>query len=442
MSEAFYVTHSRARWISPLLAFLFGTLVFIAVLDRLPLSVFGFSVSAYRLLSLPLLITIIFTLLRSGWIPWAQQGPTAFLLLGLLLSMALSSFFSTNPEIALLYLVRYVEYALIALLLSAILCTHWQERYWLPFAWTLLLSALLASATVLSDFWGATAFYRWYEPDRPYVRQMGILGEANYAGAKLAILMPFILYLTSWYTQKRRWGRLALVIGAGITVSFALFITGSRMGGLLASVALAVFLLREIRWLRQPRVILLFAAIFGLLLAPPLFRSRGPMLQAFEYISSRYGLVITFLRSGTEEFRGVRETSLRERIEVFEAGLEMFADHPLFGAGLAQFPYTIQLYNPLYSGVYSHNTYLTVLAELGLAGAIFFILLSGRMFVLLYRALTHHSEIHFYMLLSFVLLQMSFLFLHDLDNKYYWTLFLPICLYLEHRSSARVSRGD
>jgi O-antigen ligase len=271
---------------------------------------------------------------------------------------------------------------------------------------------------------------------------MGILGEANYAGAKLAILLPFILHLTSWYAQKRRWGWLALVIGAGITVSLALFITGSRMGGLLASVALAVFLLREIRWLRQPRVILLFAAILGLLLAPALFRSRGPMSQALEYISSRYGLVITFLRSGTEEFRGVRETSLRERIEVFEAGLEMFADHPLFGAGLAQFPYTIQLYNPLYSGVYSHNTYLTVLAELGLTGAIFFILLSGRMFVLLCRALTNHSGIYFYMVLSFALLQMGFLFLHDLDNKYYWTLFLPVCFYLEHRFSVRAGRGD
>jgi O-antigen ligase len=439
MSEAFNVTHSRARWISPLLACLFGALVFIAVLDRLPLSIFGFSVSAYRFLSLPLLITIIFTLLRSGWIPWAQQGPMSLLLLGLLLSMALSSLFSTDPEIALLHLLRYLEYALIALLLSAILCTHWQERYWLPFAWTLLLSALFASATVLTDFWGATAFYRWYEAERPYVRHMGILGAANYGSAKLVVLMPFIFYLGAFYAQRRRWGALSFVIGAGLIVSIALFITGSRMGGLLASIALAVFLLREIRWLRKPRVILLFAAILGLLLTASISFGEGPMSQAFRYVSNRYGVLISFLRSGEESYNRVRESSLRERIEVFRAGLRMFADHPLLGIGLAHFPLVIGEYDPRYSRVYSHNTYLSVLAELGLIGILFFIFLCRQMFFLFHRAFMTDKGFYFYLFLSYILLLIGFLFLHELDNKYFWTLFLPISLYL---ATLRLARSE
>ncbi len=413
---------------------LFSAILAIAVLDRLSISLFGAHLSVYRLLSLPLLFIALLLLLRHGRLRWFGIRPTLLFLAGFLLAMGFSSFGAAQPEISFLYLLRYLEYTLVSILLYLIVRSQRSPRHWHSFCWWMLLSAFFSAMTVLSDFAGITAFYRLFEEARPFVRHVGILGEANYAGMKLATLVPFIFYLAASAARARHGLTLAFVSGAGLIVAFALFITGSRVAGLLAALAGIGFLLKEFHGLRQPRVMALFVLILGLFLSAAISFQPGPLAQAFDYLRNRYGLLLTFVRTGQEELGPVRETSLKERLDVLQTGLKIFRDHPVFGVGLSHFPLIIGQYNPSYSGVYSHNTYLSVLTELGLFGTIFFFSLIVRMLQLFVRASLsqpQESRFDFYLLLSYLVLLTGFTFLHELDNKYFWTLYVPAALYYE-----------
>lgn len=429
----------RARRAATWPALLLALLLALAPLDRLPLSVLGLTVSAYRVLSLPILLCLLFGLFRYGSLPWPGLRSTPVLLSSLLLVMALSSLFADDPPLALAHLLRFVEYALIVLLLYMVLRLFWSKRHWPFLAWGLLASASLASITVLTDFFEISGFYLLYEADRPFVRHVGLLGEANYAAAKLGVLLPFILYLGARSARGRHRMTLSLVIGAGLLVATALFVTGSRTGGLLAAVALAAFLVREFRWILRARVLLTAVAIGGLLLGSFFAFGAGPFAQALRYVTERYGVLVSFIGTGQERFREVTETSLQERFEVSVAGLSMFADHPLLGVGLANFPPSVGSYDPRYAGTYSHNTYLSALTELGVLGGLFFVLLCWRVFRLLVAGAAIDRDTRFYLALSYALLLLSFLFLHELDNKYFWTLFLPMALYFER---GRAGRGS
>jgi len=252
--------------------------------------------------------------------------------------------------------------------------------------------------------------------------------------------------LGSIYLKRRRWGKVFSIMAAGLIVALAIFVSGSRMGGLVAAAILGGFLLKEIRWLRQPKVLITFFIAFGLVAASLIFLPQQPLLQASRYLTNRYGIVVTFLQTGEEQFHEVRETSLRERIDVFWAGLQMFITRPLQGIGPGNFPLVIGDYDPNYSSVYSHNTYLSVLAELGIIGYLFFILLCLRMLVSIYRISrspgSQDGSFYTYLLLSCLALFFIFIFLHDFDSKYFWTVFLPVALFADsqaHSTSSTVS---
>jgi O-antigen ligase len=193
-------------------------------------------------------------------------------------------------------------------------------------------------------------------------------------------------------------------------------------------------------------VLLILSVALGLVAASLFSLPQKPLLQASRYLTNRYGIVVSFLRTGEEQFHEVRESSLRERIDVFRAGLQMFTAHPLLGVGPGNFPLVIGDYDPNYSAVYSHNTYLSVLAELGIVGYLFFILLCLRMLVSIYRISRSSGSggrsFYTYLLLSCLALFFIFLFLHDLDSKYLWTLFLPVALFADSGAYSTSSAGS
>jgi len=75
------------------------------------------------------------------------------------------------------------------------------------------------------------------------------------------------------------------------------------------------------------------------------------------------------------------DVSFQQRIATSLAGLEMFVDHPLSGVGLGCSVIAWPLYAPkgLYTrgALVTHNTFVQVLSETGLLGAIPFLLLIG-----------------------------------------------------------------
>jgi len=62
------------------------------------------------------------------------------------------------------------------------------------------------------------------------------------------------------------------------------------------------------------------------------------------------------------------------RTEMYKAALEIFKDYPVFGAGLGQYEDLIPIYKPKVSmHLHAHNTYLEVLAEMGVVGLLAFL---------------------------------------------------------------------
>jgi O-antigen ligase len=416
---------------------LFGISASIAVLDRLPVSS-DIGVSAYRVLHIPILLAILLFLLSHRQIKWTAYNPTLFLVTGLIIAIIVSGFQPYEVSAAFVNVLRYCEYLVISVLLFMVLRNFWRPSYWIPFSWVLLFTALLSSITVLTDFWGLSRFYSWFTAEQPYVRHMGILGEANYGAAKLCMLLPFILFLESIYLRSRQFWKSLATTGAGLIVVLTIFLSGSRMGGLIAAVTLVVFLLKEIRWLRRPRVAIGVVCALGLLVAVLSVLPQQPISQAFSYITHRYGIVVSFLQGKGEQFEGVKETSLQERIDVFFAGMDMFFSRPVQGVGPGIFPFVIEDFDPNYVSVYSHNTYLSALAELGIAGFIFFVMLCVRILVSI-RKMARSSSLQYrgfysYLCISFVGLLFIFMFLYEFENKYFWTLFLPVAMWADSLS--------
>ena len=70
------------------------------------------------------------------------------------------------------------------------------------------------------------------------------------------------------------------------------------------------------------------------------------------------------------------DTSVAMRMDMWEAAIAMFLDHPLFGIGWGAFKHVYPVYNELIqeAGIvifHAHNMYLNMLAETGLVGTFF-----------------------------------------------------------------------
>ena len=148
--------------------------------------------------------------------------------------------------------------------------------------------------------------------------------------------------------------RLAL-LGVALVYVAAILVTFSR-GGLLGLVAvMGLYAWRRRSILLQGLMVLLVVA--GLLLAGQ-FWTRG------------------------ETFTNLNEdTTVRQRLATSQAGLAMFADHPLLGVGLGCSVIAWPLYAPegLYTrgALVTHNTFVQALGETGALGFIPFILFIG-----------------------------------------------------------------
>jgi O-antigen ligase len=85
------------------------------------------------------------------------------------------------------------------------------------------------------------------------------------------------------------------------------------------------------------------------------------------YLVARYGIPI--FQSSTTYFRLTDEYARRSdlgRIDLYSEAWKYFLQNPIFGLGFNQF----RLYNS--KGMYSHSTYMEILANTGMVGAVLF----------------------------------------------------------------------
>lgn len=184
----------------------------------------------------------------------------------------------------------------------------------------------------------------------------------NDLGLMLALSIPMIVYLLARRKQNAaialfRWAQFALCVSA-------VLLTGSR-GGLLATLAAVIALPLTYRRLPQWQKAIailasLGAVIGGVFLVPPDTWRR-------------------FFNLGSE----ISEGTMTHRTQIWAASVELFRSHALLGVGSSAHPAAVVsiIGRPLVA----HNTFLSVLVELGVPGELLLFGLLGAAFFCAWR---------------------------------------------------------
>ncbi len=197
-----------------------------------------------------------------------------------------------------------------------------------------------------------------------------------------------------------------------------------------------------------------------------LTRSRGAMLGlavgmliAFIFSSPRHRkiIVVGLLAAGLGIFNlsdeafiersstitrqaDERDASASSRLEIWEGGVKMLAEHPLLGVGPGNFYQNIGRYQPLHPGRDAHNTLVRCAGELGLAGLSVFVWLVFNAFRILRQCIRDAAlfppEIAKdfqlmslgYMAAMFAMLAYGMTGTLIYTEYLWWMLILPVCL--------------
>ncbi len=192
------------------------------------------------------------------------------------------------------------------------------------------------------------------------VRTGSTVGHPNTLSAYLAMCLPLVL----WLAAKSR--ARAARIGWGALAAASLFVVVASLSrgawlGVAAGGAVAILLVLASGRRPTRAAALVAGAILALaLLLPLLTPMRGPVLTRLGQLTDMSA-----------------ETS-RTRVELWRAGLRMFADHPILGVGLDSYiaafpPYrTVALTRIEWGGTpaKAHNDAIQILATQGLLGGI------------------------------------------------------------------------
>jgi O-antigen ligase len=184
----------------------------------------------------------------------------------------------------------------------------------------------------------------------------------NDLGLMLALSIPMIVYLLARPKQNPaialfRWAQFALCVAA-------VLLTGSR-GGLLATfaalVALPLTYGRLPRWQKVIAILVcLGAVVCGVLLVPPDTWQR-------------------FLQLGNE----ISEGTMTHRTQIWVASVELFRSHAFLGVGSSAHPAAVV--GIIGRPMVAHNTFLSVLVELGIPGELLLVGLLGAAFFCAWR---------------------------------------------------------
>jgi O-antigen ligase len=188
----------------------------------------------------------------------------------------------------------------------------------------------------------------------------GISQQPNQLGAFFVYYLPFtIAFFMAHLSQPRYWTLLLPIL----TSLRALTLTVSRGAFISFGASLALLIVM------RNKLFVLFVITAAMLLS--IFPQMLPetVVGRFEGMVKDHDVV----QEGGVEKR--LEGSSRIRVYAFQGGLKMVAEHPWLGVGYNMYPYLIHDYMPvLEAGRDTHNTYMTIAAEMGLPALFIFLL--------------------------------------------------------------------
>jgi O-antigen ligase len=285
------------------------------------------------------------------------RRPPAFLVVAFVfvLWIALSVFWSADVSTSLPEALAWFQQLGLAFVLWDVFRTR---RAVLAGLQAYVLGAFVAVAWASANYLAGNPFYTHYDRFSP--------GDTNPDGFGflLALAVPVAWYLAALAGSERA-GRWRVVNYAYLPVAFlGLALSGTRTALIAALVGMLFGLATVTRlrpWARIAVAVLLASAVYLLLpvVAP---------LRSFERLGT----------TGTELTQG----DLNGRLEQWQQGLASFSDHPLLGVGVNMYRSVNNL------GKVAHNSYLSVLVELGLVG---FVLFASILALVLMSALAHRG---------------------------------------------------
>lgn len=242
------------------------------------------------------------------------------------------------------------------------------------------------------------------------IRARGLAEGANDAGRYYVLAVIFLAHLRHAYT--RRWMRV-VAIAAIVILLAGLAATVSRTSLLLLLLGIGLMLLERTKLLKERLFEFAVAIAAAALLVVPI-----------EYWRIVSGIVVSILQG---------QDSVGFRYMQWDAGLAMWADHPLAGVGIGQFENHSVYYGtnfiPFYGLRWSaHNTYETMLAETGLVGFLLFLTLIAASAVGLRIGWLREqpdsiSATHYTWLTAFVIMLVGGMTGDDHVHKLLWLIF-------------------
>jgi O-antigen ligase len=190
-----------------------------------------------------------------------------------------------------------------------------------------LIAAVVLAATVASAYalmqaaqldpvvWDKTPLYG------KYVRPFGTLGHANLLGAYLAMSLPLLAYLALRAVQRRRWALLVGLMCVAAAAGVSLVLTLSRAAWLAAGCATLILLGCWLRRARRGAAVLLLTLLVVVVAGFVAFE-REWLPESVQVALSERLLTID---SGAG------------RRDIWQAGWQIYGDHPLIGSGLDTF---------------------------------------------------------------------------------------------------------
>lgn len=323
----------------------YATLPYVVVLNGVIMDLPGLLGSFVRLFGIPALLLWLLSLLRSTGLRKLQ--PFHWLLLAFLIWNGCTSFWSVDSDSTLFWTYRYVLMFGMTVMLWDMYRTKSQVESGLQ---AMVIGGYVLAIGTAVNFMLGNKFYSG--------RYSALGFHPNDVGKIFAISIPFAWYMAYSNVKRNNFLRL-LNFAYPLVTTVALILSGSR-GALVACIPAYLYLLwsfcRLSIWLKSLFSIVLVVACIGI--------SQMDLTPQLNRLS-------TTLESASGD-------KLTGRLDIWEAGWDVFSKHPILGIGAGAFPEATRNYNVMKDQgepLPAHNTYLSVLTETGVIGFVIFMLI-------------------------------------------------------------------
>lgn len=377
-------------------------------------TVLGIPLTGFHLtLGLLVLALLVNTLLRRRiQFPAFDLGGPLFLLIGV---MAISLTYSPNQPEATIGFVRTL--ALTVLLYATTIMINSKPAVTLvvvSMMTAIIGGAVLAIVQVITEkFYLPASFVIAVGANAP--RATGTFHNPNTFGTFLMVGVVLIFAVMVNY-RAGFWKQLIMLLAFGMGVT-GLVITFSRSNWLatMVGVVIVLVLAKKLRYL----FIVLVSALVAIL-------AVKEFVPFAEHIFLRFVSIFTIF----EEFDTLGRESSSARIYYVLAGLKMFLDNPLLGAGWRAFPAIFDYYKPTDFPFWipskeSHTLFATILAELGIVGFLASAWIVWRVLSRGFSGLREMQDPYLRAVLIgllsvFISFQVSLSFTADFNNNFLW----------------------